>query len=90
MNDYARAYWNRNRQLQTVLCNGCGRPVVWGKDTEGVMQALDPNPKYPVFGHVGDELNGTPVVRRILGGMVLHQAVCPHYRRQQLKNRTPL
>lgn len=59
-----------------ATCKGCGKPVVFAVDTEGTTQCLDPGP--PVYGHLGDRPDGTPLVRRILGGWVSHFATCPN------------
>lgn len=57
-------------------CKDCGKKVIFAKDTEGKTQILDPVP--PIFGALSADPDGTPRVRRILGGYVSHFATCSH------------
>lgn len=56
-------------------CKGCGKKVIFARDTEGKIQILDPVP--PIFGLLSDLPDGSTHVRRLRGAYVSHFATCP-------------
>lgn len=73
--------------VKTARCTGCGKQIIVATDTDGKTQVLDPTP--PVYGHIGDAPDGTPRVRRILGGWVSHVATCAHANEFHTKRTRP-
>jgi len=67
--------------MKTTPCKGCGKPIVFAKDSAGKVIPLDPvAPVYRVFlsevdGHRCELVERKPMDRTT--GMVSHFATCP-------------
>jgi len=72
--------------MKTTPCQGCGKPIVFAKNSEtGKLIPLDP--KALVYHYNGGDLDGEFEVHRLTSAWVSHFATCPNASQFSGKNR---